>query len=413
MTSLRLSGLFAALIALSPTVSADTPTNPWVVYEGSHGPGKGKHIVLVSGDEEYRSEEALPQLAKILARHHGFKCTVLFAIDKDGTINPNRGDNIPGLEALDSADLLILFTRFRNLPDEQMKHFDDYLRAGKPVIGLRTATHAFAIPKGRTYARYGNDSNEKGWEGGFGRQVLGEKWISHHGSHGKQGTRGIVAPGAADHPILRGIKDGDIFGTTDVYGVRLPLPGDSMPLVLGQVTESLDPASKPVVGKVNDPMMPVAWTKTYSVEGGKRGRVFTTTMGASQDLLSEGTRRMLVNACYWAMGMEDKIPEKPEYRLVLDGLTDPARKIEVIKVVREITNLGLKEAKDLVEATPSTVKASVTKDEGESLQKKLQEAGGKVSLHSKVEIVGTWKPLPFRGDGFAKGVKPADLAIEK
>jgi ribosomal protein L7/L12 len=412
-TSLRLSGLFAALIALSPAVSADTPTNPWVVFEGSHGPGKGKHIVLVSGDEEYRSEEALPQLAKILARHHGFQCTVLFAIDKDGTINPNRGDNIPGLEALSTADLLIIFTRFRNLPDEQMKHIDDYLRAGKPVIGLRTATHAFAIPKGRTYARYGNDSNEKGWEGGFGRQVLGEKWISHHGSHGKQGTRGIIAPGAADHPILRGIKDGDIFGTTDVYGVRVPLPGDSMPLVLGQVTESLDPASKAVVGKVNDPMMPVAWTKTYSVEGGKRGRVFTTTMGASQDLLSEGTRRMLVNACYWAMGMEDKIPEKPEYRLVLDGLTDPSRKIEVIKVVREITNLGLKESKELVEAAPSTIKASIAKDEGDALKKKLQEAGAKVSLKSKVEIVGTWKPLPFRGDGFVKGVKPADLAIEK
>src|SRR3954462_4446798 len=85
-------------------------------YEGGDGPGKGKYIVLVSGDEEYRSEEALPQLGKILAKRHGFRCTVLFAIDPaDGTINPNVS-NIPGLEALDSADLTVIFTRFRDLP---------------------------------------------------------------------------------------------------------------------------------------------------------------------------------------------------------------------------------------------------------------------------------------------------------
>ena len=116
--------------------------------------------------------------------------------------------------------------------------------------------------------------------------MLGEKWISHHGQHGSQGTRGIIAPGVAEHPILRGIKDGDIFGTTDVYGVRLPLPEGCLPLILGQATETLKPDSKAVVGKVNDPMMPVAWTKTYSIEEGKTGRVFTTTMGASQDFLA-------------------------------------------------------------------------------------------------------------------------------
>ena len=138
-------------MALGPARAAD----PWLVVEGQDGPGKGKHIVLVSGDEEYRSEETLPQLAKILARHHGFRCTVLFAIDPaDGTINPNRNDNIPGLEALDSADLMVLFTRFRDLPDEQMKHIVDYVESGRPIIGLRTATHAFNIPAGRTYARY-------------------------------------------------------------------------------------------------------------------------------------------------------------------------------------------------------------------------------------------------------------------
>jgi type 1 glutamine amidotransferase len=271
------------------------------------------HVVLISGDEEYRSEEAIPQLAKILSKHHGFRCTVLFAIDpKTGEVNPNVS-NIPGLEALQSADLMVIFTRFRNLPDEQMKFIVDYVEAGKPIIGLRTSTHAFNITDG-AYKHYSFNSKE--WDGGFGRQVLGETWISHHGKHGSQATRGIFAPGAADHPILKGIKDGDIFGPTDVYGVRLPLPGDSKPLVLGQVLTGMKPSDPPVEGKQNDPMMPVAWVKTYATPSGQKGRVFTTTMGASQDLLNEGVRRMLVNACYWASGIEDRIPAESKVDLV-------------------------------------------------------------------------------------------------
>src|SRR5437879_1537469 len=228
----RASNFAAVLLLLGASAQA---ADPWLVLEGGGGPGKGKHIVLVSGDEEYRSEEALPQLGKILAKWHGFKCTVLFAIDpSDGTINPNVS-NIPGLEALDSADLMVIFTRFRDLPDEQMKHIVDYLEAGKPIVGIRTATHAFNIKPAKTYSKYSYNYGGKDYEQGFGRQILGETWISHHGKHGSQSTRGIIAKGQENHPILRGIKDGDIWGPTDVYGVRLPLPGDSQPLVLGQI----------------------------------------------------------------------------------------------------------------------------------------------------------------------------------
>jgi type 1 glutamine amidotransferase len=329
--------LIALAVFAAPAVVAD----PWLVIEGGDGPGKGKHVVLVSGDEEYRSEETLPQLARILARHHGFKCTVLFAIDADGTINPNKNDNIPGLEALKTADLMVIFTRFRNLPDEQMKHIVDYVESGKPVVGLRTATHAFDLKSSKTYAKYTWNGNEKGYEQGFGRQVLGETWISHHGGHGSQSTRGIVVKEQEKHPILRGIKDGDIWGPTDVYGVRLPLPGDSTPLVLGQVLEGMKPTDKPVTDKKNDPMMPIAWTKSYTAANGQKARVFTTTMGASQDFESEGLRRLLVNACYWAVGLEDKIPEK-----------------------------------------------------------------------ARVDIIGTFEAHPFKGGGYTKGVKPADLAIK-
>jgi type 1 glutamine amidotransferase len=295
----------------SPILAGDE----WVIYQGGDGPGHGKNVVLISGDEEYRSEEGLPQLAKILAKHHGFTCTVLFAIGKDGTIDPNRNDNIPGLESLRKADLMIIAARFRDLPEEQMKEIDDYVQSGRPIIGMRTATHAFNFKDGkRKYARYSFNSKE--WDGGFGRQVLGETWISHHGHHAHESTRGIIAPEMREHPIVRGIKDGDIWGPTDVYGVRLPLPGDSIPFVLGQVVTDMTPAGKPVEGKKNDPMMPVAWAKTFTGESGKPARVFTTTMGAATDLESEGLRRLLVNAVYWTLGLEDKIPAKSEVSLV-------------------------------------------------------------------------------------------------
>ncbi|HOW70486.1 MAG TPA: ThuA domain-containing protein [Phycisphaerae bacterium] len=287
----------------------------WVTYKGGEGPGKGKHIVLISGDEEYRSEEALPQLAKILTKHHGFKCTVLFAVDpKTGEINPEIRDNIPGLQVLETADLMIIATRFRDLPDEQMKYVDAYVASGKPIIGMRTATHAFSIPKGKTYARYSYNSKEEGWIDGFGRRVLGETWVSHHGQHGKQSTRGVVAKDMKDHPIVRDCAD--IWGPTDVYTVRSPLPDDSKVLILGQVLEGMKSTDKPVSGTPNEPMMPVAWIKTHRGEKGRTGRVFTTTMGAATDLESEGMRRLLVNAAYWCLGIEAKIPPKVQVDLV-------------------------------------------------------------------------------------------------
>ena len=331
---------FRYLLLLTWLGATASAADLWVEYAGQDGAGKGKRVVLISGDEEYRSEEALPQLGKILAVQHGFTCTVLFAVNpEDGTIDPNRSDNIPGLEHLAKADLVIIATRFRKLPDEQMKHFVDYVNSGRPIIGLRTATHAFDLPESSTYGRYGWRSKQ--WDGGFGRQVLGETWISHHGAHGKQSTRGVLAPDAQSHPILRGIRDGDVWGPSDVYGVRLPLPGDSRPLVMGQVLEGMQPTDPPLASGKNDPMMPIAWTKTYETPEGKRGRVFTTTMGASQDLSSEGLRRLLVNASYWALGLEDHIPEK-----------------------------------------------------------------------SKVDLVGEYKPLPFRFGGFEKGRKPSDHALQ-
>jgi hypothetical protein len=332
-----LSRRFAILLPLALCCGSALAAGPGFELAGGSGPGKGKHIVLVTGDEEYRSEQGLTQLARILAQRHGFRCTVLYAIDRnDGTINPNQRDNIPGLEALDKADLMIVLIRWRDMPDDQMKHLVNYIESGKPIIGMRTSTHAFKLDSSQTYQRY--TWNSKEWEGGFGKQVLGETWVSHHGKHGKQATRGRIAPGEAKHPVLRGIGDGEIFGPTDVYTVRLPLPGDSRPLLLGQVIEGMRPEDPPAEGKQNDPMLPVAWVKSYVGQKGKTARVFTTTMGDAQDIANSAFRRLLVNAVYWSLGMESRIPAKAD-----------------------------------------------------------------------VDLVGEYKALPFRANGFEKGVKPSDL----
>lgn len=306
------------LLLLAPTAHAqgDAPDPQWTAYPGGDGPRAGKRIVLVSGDEEYRSEEALPQLGKILAVRHGFECTVLFAINPEtGEIDPNCRTNIPGLEALDDADLMIIATRFRDLPDGQMAHIDAFLTGGKPVIGLRTATHAFNLESSSTYAHYTWNSPT----GGFGREFLGETWVAHHGHHGHESTRGLAAPGQEDHPILRGIEPGSIWGPTDVYLVNLPLPEGCEPVVLGQVLAGMSPDDEPVAGEKNDPLIPIAWTREFPEGSGKPARVFTTTMGAATDLTAEGTRRMLVNAVYWTLGLDDQLPPTgADVRLVGD-----------------------------------------------------------------------------------------------
>ncbi len=143
-----ISILLCLLTLVLPSRAADR-----VIYEGTSGPGVGKQIVFLTGDEEYRSEEGLPQMAKILATRHGFKCTVLFAINPaDGTINPDIRNSLPGAEALDTADVIFMLNRFREWPDAIMKHFVDAYLAGKPIIALRTSTHAFSYGRNSSSA---------------------------------------------------------------------------------------------------------------------------------------------------------------------------------------------------------------------------------------------------------------------
>ncbi len=301
---MKIPALLALLLGLSlAPYAAETS----VTYEPKAGPGKGRHVVLLAGDEEYRSEEALPMLAKILSQRHGFKCTVLFSVDPDGTINPKATRSLSNPAALDSADLVIMSLRFRAWPDEDMARFDKLLRAGKPIVALRTSTHAFnGLAKGGPWETW-NYNNE----GGFGKRVLGETWVTHWGRHKVEATRGVIEPAQREHAVLRGVSA--LFGDTDVYEAYPP--PDATILVRGIVLQGLTPDSPPATYRklratdkqeqgVNEPPMPVVWTRQHKNDNGTTNRIVTTTMGSATDLENEGLRRLLVNAVYWGLGLD-------------------------------------------------------------------------------------------------------------
>ena len=304
--------LFIALLAVLMTPFTLSETLSPKDFRVSYGDGNhGKHIVFVAGEREYRSEESLPALAKILAKHHGFRCTVLFALADDGTIEP-QGPHLKGLDILEDADLLFIFARFLNLPDQEMAHVDAYVQSGKPIIGIRTSTHAFRIPEG-PWKKYDSTSDEKGCEGGFGRQVLGETWVTHNGDNHVQSTRLAPLFHQKEHPVLTGV--GEMHVQTGSY-LTSPRSG-SWPLVMAQPLAGMAADSPPHPALY---AVPAVWTRSRDV--GEKGRVLTCTHGASVDLLDAGLRRLLVNACFWTLGLDDRI--KPNLNIDFVGPYEPS-----------------------------------------------------------------------------------------
>ena len=249
------------------------------------GQKKNAHVVFVTGDDEYRSEITMPFIAELLGRQRDvkFKSTVLYAANPvTGQRNPKYQKNIEGLEALKKADIAVFFTRFRALPDEQLKMILDYVNSGKPIVGLRTSTHAFRYPKGHKNFKYNNQ---------FGIDVFGQRWITHHGH--KSTTEVSIVPAARRHPILRGIY-GSFSCSSWLYHVE-PLVGDCKPLLTGKAVNSNKLKNQDKYPLVQ----PVAWTKTY-----KGARVFFTTLGHPKDFEEYAVRRLLINGIYWALGVE-------------------------------------------------------------------------------------------------------------
>lgn len=284
-------------------------------FTGGEGPGKGKHVVLLAGDEEYRSEEAMPLMARILAEKHGFDTTVLFSTDKDGTINPAAVASLSGAESLDSADALVMSLRFRQWDDPTMDKFKAAVEKGVPLVALRTSTHLFNFPMDSKWAEWSWNHES----GGFGRTVLGETWISHWGKHKGEATRAVREPAQEKNPLLKGVVEA--FGDTDVY--EAAPPEDAIILMRGLVLKDMKEDSAPanhskkthsgIEQKVNEPAMPVAWSREVKNAAGTTNKVLTTTMGSATDLMSEDLRRLLVNGVFWGLGIE--IPEKADVTL--------------------------------------------------------------------------------------------------
>jgi hypothetical protein len=293
-------------LTCSSTFAQDAASNGSIHFKGVEGPGKGKHIVLLAGDEEYRSEEALPQMAKILSTHHGFDTTVCFSVNETGEIDPDATASITNSAALEKADAILMSLRMRKWPDEDMQRFEKAFQAGKPIVALRTSTHCFNHDKNGPWGKYTWNAPH----GGFGEKVFGETWVSHWGKHKGQATGGVIEEAQKGHAILRGVSG--VWGDTDVYEVHLP--ADCQILMRGAVLDGMAQDSKPIEGKKNDPMMPIAWTREFKNESGNTNQLFVTTMGSATDLTNEGLRRMVVNGVFWSLKME--VPEKTNVDLV-------------------------------------------------------------------------------------------------
>lgn len=298
--------LLCLLAACASPHHHPVPESPrWLTYAGGEGPGRGRHIVLIAAEQEYRSEQSLPMLARILAQRHGFDCTVLFTLDADGLVNPTlktRAEDptvvhdVPGLEHLRTADLAIFFNRFLTLPEDQMRCVIEYLDSGKPILGIRTANHGFLGP-----FPYEVDGKKVR----FGEDILGGTFLNHHGNWHADSTRGILVEEQRSHPILIGVDD--IWGPSDVYRTYpegTSLPAECTALVYGQplLGRKVDDAPNPE----KEPL-PVAWTKSWRTTEGKSARVFHLTMGSGADFESAGLRRLTINAAYWCMGLEESI----------------------------------------------------------------------------------------------------------
>jgi len=234
-------------------------------------------VVFVAGDHEYSGEQTLPILAREMERRYGIRTQVL-------TSSPDQNGerDIPGLEALEQADVAVFFLRWRQLPAEQVAHIDRYLRSGKPVVGLRTSTHAFNYPAGHALERWN----------AFGQFALGAPpgWGKDgHTHYGHESSTDVsLIPAAAGHPVAKGVAPQFHVRSWLYHVVPKHPPADATPVLMGRAVKP----NKPAVEN------PVAWTWTNQWGG----RVFTTTMGHPEDFAVEPFQRLLVNGIHWALG---------------------------------------------------------------------------------------------------------------
>jgi type 1 glutamine amidotransferase len=242
----------------------------------------GARIVVLIGEDEYRTWETLPAFADAELKPRGYAVTVVHQ-------DPGDKHRFPGLEtALRDADLLVVSVRRRAPPRAQLDAIRAHLGAGRPLIGLRTASHAFAVRGADKEALAGQ--SERGEWAGFDPEVLGGNYRGHHAAGPV--TRIRPAPGAAGHPVLDGVAADDFTSAASLYRVS-PLATNAVPLLLGEIP--------------GQPVEPVAWTHTW---GPRAARVLYTSLGAVEDFQEPRFRRLLVNAAAWALA-RSPVPPAP------------------------------------------------------------------------------------------------------
>ena len=226
---------------------------PLILAEAAQKPT----IVLISGEYEYYSTNTLPAFKQFLENNYAVNCVYL----------ERKGEEIPGLDALKKADLSIFYIRRMTLPEDQLAQIKSYINSGKPLIGLRTASHAF-----------------QNWKE-FDNAVLGGNYHNHHGNALVATAR--INPDAASHPILKNVaKD---FQTAGSLYKTSPLAKGTTMLLTGSIT--------------NQPPEPMAWTHTYN-----GSRVFYTSLGHPKDFDHPAFRTLLVNAIFWALDQPAPFP---------------------------------------------------------------------------------------------------------
>lgn len=223
---------------------------------------KRKHVVILSAEREYKTEQTLPVFA---LKHLGkdYRVTFVFA-------DPEDRDKLPGLEIVKTADVLFVSARRRTPSKEHLKLIRDHVAAGKPIVGIRTANHAFCLRKGEP--KEGLDQ----WLE-FDAEVIGGSYTNHYGN----GPKTSVASVNAEHAILKGVDANKLVGSGSLYIVS-PLAKTATPLLTGSIPDK--------------PAEPIAWTN-QTKHGGK---VFYTSLGHIEDFKLPDFNRLLKNAVDWA-----------------------------------------------------------------------------------------------------------------
>jgi type 1 glutamine amidotransferase len=236
-------------------------------------------VVFVTGDHEYSGEATLPLLAAELEKNYNMRTVVLKAYP-----DHNAEEDIPGLEALEEADLAIFFLRWRRLPADQLKFIDDYLKSGKPVIGFRTSTHAFNYPEGHPL---------RSWNA-FGERAFGAPpgWggAANHTHYGHESSTDVsVIETQKDHPVLTGV-DKNFHVRSWLYKVLPDYPAEGSTWLL--MGKAVNPDKQDAIEN------PVAWTW----ESASGARTFMTTLGHPEDFQQEAVQRIFINAVHWTLG---------------------------------------------------------------------------------------------------------------